>query len=239
MSEDPLHCWLLEQAQGDGIIDVDAIYRVGQSLHIYLKQEEPLGEDVYRYLLEKAGTREFECLTIPLIRGCALGVFVYREWWPDVLYILPMSQVYEDIRLLPGGADARLSEIGWPSYRQLWPEVAKATGGDGDNGTDSFDLSGVDTTTFEFPPASCPPSLSRSCYVWQIWQSWSADNTKGWETPLDTAGWIGDYHDDTWWIQVPVEPGEGSEKLVAVERTIRERHGHDGLELKLIPVKYG
>ena len=119
LSEDPLHCWLLEQAQGDGIIDVDAIYRVGQSLHIYLKQEEPLGEDVYRYLLEKAGTREFECLTIPFTRGCALGVFVYREWWPSTLYILPMSQVYEDIRLLPGGADARLLEIGWPSYRQL------------------------------------------------------------------------------------------------------------------------
>ena len=80
LSEDPLHCWLLEQAQSDGIIEVDAVYRAGRTLNIYLKQEEPLGEDIYRYLLEKAGTREFECPTIPYTRGCGLGVFRYREW---------------------------------------------------------------------------------------------------------------------------------------------------------------
>ena len=238
MAEDPLHCWLLEQAQSDGIIDVDAVYRTGQSLHIYLKQEHPLGEDVYRYLLVKAETREFECPTIPYTRGCGLGVFRYKEWWPSTLYILPMSQVYEDIRLLPGGADARRSETGWPSYRQLWPEVAKATGDNGENETYSFDLSEIDTTSFEFPPASCPSSQSRSCSIWKRWQFWSALNQKGWETPLDTAGWHGGHYNSQAWIQVPIGPDEGSEKLVEVEKVVRERHAA-GLELILIPVKYG
>ena len=149
-----------------------------------------------------------------------------------------MSQVYEDIRLLPGGADARRSETGWPSYRQLWPEVAKATGDNGENETYSFDLSEIDTTNFEFPPASCPSSQSRSCSIWKRWQFWSALNQKGWETPLDTAGWHGGHYNSQAWIQVPIGPGEGSEKLVEVEKVVRERHAA-GLELILIPVKYG
>ena len=240
LSEDPLHCWLLGQAQSDGIIEVDGVYGVGQSLHIYLKQAEPLGEDVYRYLWEKAETREFECPTIPNTRGCGLGVFRYKEWWPSTLYILPMSQVYEDIRLLPGGADARRSEIGWPSYRQLWPRVARATGGDDDAESYSFDLSDVDTTNFEFPPASCWPDHSDSCHKWREWQYRTSRNMKGWDTPIDTAGWYDKPYLNTSWIQVPIEPGEGSEKLVAVKKTIRERHWRsDEHELILIPVKYG
>ena len=240
LSEDPLHCWLLGQAQSDGIIEVDGVYGVGQSLHIYLKQAEPLGEDVYRYLREKAETREFECPRISHTRGCELGVFRYKEWWPSTLYILPISQVYENIRLLPGGADARRSEIGWPSYRQLWPNVARATGGDDDAETYSFDLSEVDTINFEFPPASCWPGHSESCHKWREWQYESARNIRGGYAPIDTAGWYDKPYLNASWIQVPIEPGEGSEKLVAVKKTIRERHWRsDEHELILIPVKYG
>ena len=61
LSEDPLHCYVLQQAHLNGIIEVDAVYGVGIDhwaygglISFYLKQSEPVEEHVYRYIESKA-----------------------------------------------------------------------------------------------------------------------------------------------------------------------------------------
>ena len=56
LSNDPLHCYILEEAQRAGLIEVAAVYLSPGTapLYIYLKQTEPLSADVGTYFRDKA-----------------------------------------------------------------------------------------------------------------------------------------------------------------------------------------
>ena len=169
LSRDPLHCYVFEEAQREGIIEIDAIYEGGDGLFIYLKQTEPLGEDLALYFIGKARAevrrsggdecvfRDFHCDVGILKRG-------YERWG----FILPVSTVYEDIRVRVGGAESRRLELGWASYRKVWPASADDSAADnGSRSAEIFDISDVDTTTF--PEVDCreTPKASYSCGRWR------------------------------------------------------------------------
>ena len=168
LSDDPLHCYVLEQAQRDGIIDVDAVYSAGGVLHFYLKEGEPArGDiieymgDIFEYIRQKAQEEVRrsggdDCVLSS--DGCRIGVFS-PPGWDSYWHILPVSEVYETIELRFGGADARYSEPGWASYRQVWPASDGGVGGASD--AVGFDVSDVDTTNF--PPVDCSPEYRTSC----------------------------------------------------------------------------
>ena len=56
LSQDPLHCYVLEQAHNESIIEVDGVYHGGKTLYIFLVGEEPLEDDSeeYNYFRTKA-----------------------------------------------------------------------------------------------------------------------------------------------------------------------------------------
>ena len=155
LSSDPLHCYVLEEAEDAGHIDIAAMYRGGGVLFIYLTQTEPVGDSIRDYLRTKAQeearrTGLYDCVLD--LYGCRTGVLRTGTG-----FILPPSEVYEDIYLKPGGAEARRSEPGWPAFRQLWPSIAgEATGARGV--ASGFDVSEVDTTNF--PDLVCAETKS-------------------------------------------------------------------------------
>ena len=56
LSDDPLHCYILEEAQREGQIDVVAMYlaRDGGALYIFLSQTAPISDAVGDFLRAKA-----------------------------------------------------------------------------------------------------------------------------------------------------------------------------------------
>ena len=165
LTEDPLHCYIFEEAQRAGEIDIAAVcVAPGDGpLYIFLSQTEPIGSGAISYL--RAKTYEYletverwppsgpgiKCFdhTGDERRSCFDNV-IGRPTWDSFgragVGSLPRSRVYEDIVLDVGGAEARRTKIGWASWRQLWP----APGPTGASGASSgFDVSDVDTTNPE------------------------------------------------------------------------------------------
>ena len=170
LSAEALQCYVLEEAQRAGLIEVDGLFVTPtNALHIYLSHpvSGPLSDNIVTFFHDK--TREFAKLwphrvyyDYPFYQGCAHGdefgrplhtirpyaasdaaiKAKYRDcflfWVPNAL--LPFPKTFAEIGLHTGGAEARKTEGGWASYRQLWPSVG-ATGASG-----AFSVSGVVTT---------------------------------------------------------------------------------------------
>ena len=164
LSDDPMICYILEQAQEEEIIDVAAIYHADDDLHyVYLTQTEPVGDKVGEFFRDRA--EEFidswpeialkepypdyvlGCMEERLTRkypghdykSCLLDA-THWNWDGDTL--LPYSVSYGAILVRTGGPDARRSERAWASFRQVWPAaVTPDTSG-------AFDVSDVDVTNF-------------------------------------------------------------------------------------------
>ena len=54
LSTEPMHCYLLEQAEVAGFIDVEAIYNGGGNLYIYIRQAERPGPETAAFFRERA-----------------------------------------------------------------------------------------------------------------------------------------------------------------------------------------
>ena len=150
---------------------MDAVYRAGNALHIYLTQSDRLDDATLERMLGKSQevarrTGEHDCVLESLL--CASGELGSNQV-PG--YILPKSPAYDVIEILPGGAEARRSSPGWQTFQQLWPEAAEGAGGATGTGRD-FDISGVDRTTFPTLRGNCDSlvndagRLHFSCLYW-------------------------------------------------------------------------
>lgn len=154
LSESPLHCYVLEEAERDDIIEVDAMYEAGTELFVYLDQTEPVSDDVYLYLQRKAQARVRavggdDCVLEQ--SGCLGGIFWYSPMGGYILPYLNTETDYVDIELKHGGAEARRSEHGWAGFQQVWPVAVAGAGGA--TGSSGFDVSDIDTTNF--PALEC------------------------------------------------------------------------------------
>ena len=176
LSDDPVHCYIFEQAQRDGVIDVETVYDDDGILYLSLRRDEPLGDDAGQFLKDRF--YEFydrwpdEVPVSPRYDLCT-SRYDYRECYldkmgwidisvPKAISILPKSMVYKDIRFHIGGETARRLEPGWASWRQVWPvDVEPKSDPGGSLGTSeiptTFDVSDVDTTNF--PNYGCPEVL--------------------------------------------------------------------------------
>ncbi len=184
LSDDPLHCHVLEEAQRDGIIEVEAVYEGGGVLYVYLAQSDrvfmqsdrvfmqgvewtAVRDEVYLYIKEQAEkeanrTGKYECVLD--IGGCSAGTLGNHGLLHS--YILPPLKEHEDIMLRQGGVDAVRSEPGWAAFRQLWPAASAgaagtggAAGAGGPAGSGGFDFSDVDLVNL--PEIDCAHPHSR------------------------------------------------------------------------------
>ena len=214
LSEDPLHRYVLEEADREEVIDVDArcTARVAHSSSTSLRPIlwEMRSTTTYWGRLRRR-TGEYECVLEP--NGCGSGVFETGRG-----FILPPPQEYEDIQLKPGGADARRSEPGWASYHQLWPT---AEGGSGDQV--DFDVSDVDI--INFPPVDCSKETHHAGLMRERYPG------------LGLAGWHG--VGGVAYLQVKPPPGEEEKVAAATRKVLAERNPQLSQDnIVIIPVKY-
>ena len=228
LSADPLHCHVLEEAHNGGIIEVDAIYGVARGLLIYLTQDDHVGNDALDYMRRTAQeearrTGEHECVLEPY--GCGSGVLPTGKG-----YILPESAVYQDIKLLPGGAETRRSQAGWQAFRELWPGgAAGSEGSSEDPGSDGFDVSGVDVTNFPVLRGNCGQLMGSNA---------TYDSCLKWERNPDirVAGW---QSTDKAYVQVRIPDGDASKIVAAKEAVIQsKRIGLNEDNVEIIPVNH-
>ncbi len=225
LSDDPLHCRVLEEAQRDGIIEVETIYEGGGVLYVYLAQNAPVGDEVYLYIKTKGK----EC---DGLYGCESGVLsVYTE--DHLGYTLPRLAVYQDIMLRPGGADAVRSERGWAAFKQLWPEAGAGAGGaggaagaGGPSGSGSFDVSDIDLVNIPEVDCAHPRSWSSSCNQWQRLPS------------LGIAGWHKEDLGQKRYVQVKATSDDDPKVQAARERILQKYRKMTEDDLEIIPVKY-
>ena len=187
LSEDPLHCYVVEQAQVAGEIVIEAIYEAANDvLHVFLRGSESLDRSLAASLEEKA--HEFlnspqgidlyadtywahECGTRPdhsdrEWRACTLGFVDFKrvaKYEPGE-FVPPVSS-YGQIYLHVGGIEARRSIAGWPSWRQVWPAAASQPG---PRDTSGIDVSDVDTTSIPEPDCEllgAAPFTNSACWA--------------------------------------------------------------------------
>ena len=167
LSKDPLHCYALEQADRQGIIDVEAIYDAEGMLYFSLRQNDPVGSHVYEFLKTKSYefydrwpddvpvNPKYDWWCTP-DRG-----LTYRQCYLDgtsweVGFMLPESMVYTNVLFRTGGEAARRLKPGWAAWRKVWPAMESGASGAADASTASvaFDVSDVDMTNL--PVITCP-----------------------------------------------------------------------------------
>ena len=222
ISDDPMICYILEQAQEEEIIEVAAIYRADDDLHyVYLTQTEPVEDKVGEFFRDRAeefidswpevAPREPYRRYYQLCMNYQRDTRAWRLWWHDSRGvclreltkwsgddILPYSGSYGSILLRPGGPDARHSERAWASFRQVWPAAATP------DTSGAFDVSDVDLTNF--PEFGCLRLEYReSCEA-------GTDHPKA-----DIAGW--DVGVGITFVQYK-NPPEGEEELEALKDTL-------------------
>ena len=227
LADNPLHCYVLAAAHSEGTIEVDAVYRAGRSLYFFLAQTRPVSDEVYRYIEQKAlgwqsDGRVHKCRPWP--RGCDLGVLPNGK----LGYILPLLTGHEDLRLLPGGAEARRSRPGWASYRQLWPVVAEGARGAASAATvtSGFDVSDVNTTTLS--DLHCGVQSNSVTYGHCLdWERHPGLGIAGWHTGGGTH-----------YVQVKASTGQEDNFAAVKEELYREYRKIPDGAIVIIPVKY-
>ncbi len=211
LSQDPVHCAVLQGAHNEGIVEVDAVYRAGTSLYLYLRQRERASDEVYDYIkskareeVERGGGRACRYG----INGCDVGILRGG--------LLPVSKVYSDIELRPGGARARRTHRGWASYRELWPSrsIVPYVDEGGTTVPGSFDVSDVDRTRFP-----------------EFEGGWS-ERYPG----LGIAGW--NSGGGKAYVQVKAPPGQEAKATAAKEAVLRKNLRLNEDTVVIIPVKY-
>ena len=224
LRDDPLHCYVLEQAQRDGTIDIEAMYIADgaggtRALHIYLTQTEPVGNAIGQAFKQKATAfmdqwPELAFLDHSAHKSCLSQsqqntdakclLEINTPWSVGVLF--PVSRAVEQILVHSGGAEARKSRGGWSSYRQVWPSAARSSA----PRSSTIDVSEVDTTTI--PKVECVSTLNsdfgEGCGRSNIfkWVGLTRTELAGWVSGRDSAD------NDIGYVQVKA-PGRDEEKL--------------------------
>ena len=185
LSEDEIICYMLEETQRAGLLEVQVIYLApdGGPLYIYLRQTEPLNGTTIGSLRDKAhayvdsGKRNFprmnRCLAWGGSRGECIEWGIGADWstlgtqWGG--RSLPDSQGYENVEMYTGGPEARRSQPGWASWKQVWPAATGQTS-TGSAGAGKLDLSDVDMTNFPEPDCDKFPRATtwQSCISHQL-----------------------------------------------------------------------
>ena len=210
LSDDPLHCYALEEAQRDGIIEVEGVYDASGELHIFFNYRTgpPVSalfdqgrlEELVEVLKDNA--REFvaqfpERVTYNLpfhFCGPPDPAETYRDCILNrtfELVVVPWDSPYIRIFLVSGGADARQTFPGWASWLQIWPATESSAAA----ASDGFDISDVDLVNFP-EKMKCEDGFysDYACEMAKQYPSW---NIAGWhESEKDL------------FIQVKADPGE-------------------------------
>lgn len=227
LEQDVLHCQFLQRFHNDGQMTVEAVYRGGEVLFIYLAETEAEMEAVYtairaRAQISFAGSGRCRLED----RGCEPGVLNDHR---NGITLLPPMSGYMNIRLIPGGVAALRTTHAWASFVKLWPaptdEPSRAPGG---SGTTSFDVSDVDVAV---PEIACRDyRYNDACGRWRQFPE------------ARIAGWRKISPDRTY-VDVMAEPGREAAAIAAATNVLKARFPQSIAEgryvLNAVPYDYG
>ena len=241
LSSEPLHCYILEQAETDRVLAVEAVYRSGRSLYVYISQKGDMTKEITGYLREKTGefydrwpgsapdgSRYVRCRRFDNShRECLMD---HQSWTGGVDYVfLPWPAGYTAVGVFAGGAEARKSRRGWPSWSQLWPLEEESDGKPGDL-VGKFDVSELDLNT----------EREVDCRLWPTgsfcgaWKKYPGSGITGWySVPYEEEN-TAKIH-----LQAKVPPAD-QEQLEAVKEALATDDYDPSIkyEVVVIPVKY-
>ena len=237
LSDDPLHCYILEEAQRTGHIDIVAIYlaRERGPLYIFLSQTRPIREYVGRFLKAKAhehlrsagrcgnytGDDRTRCFDEILDRKSLSPLWRNFQYWSA----LPESRGYEEILLRVGGTDGRRSVPGWASWSLVWP-----AGGRSARVSSGLDVSDVDVTNVPDPDCSrdFPGIMLPSCRVWEARR----------ETGVAGLHFNREVESTTMYFQVKSPLPEKEVRLKNLKREVSRGFNPKRRPVEIIPVRY-
>ena len=255
LSDEPLHCHILEEAQRAGHFEVVAMYTTHRRgpLHIYLRQTEPLNSEVgdflrdkaYEYIKDPEAREHYGYACMPRIirvipapeapEDCPERHLQRAEWQnfhiPEGIVThggaFPHPFAYSQIVIEPGGADARRSNWAWASWTQVWPALTGGGAGGASGASSGFDVSDVDLTNT--PEPDCDYELDNF---------WMLSTCLTWKE-FPTLGIAGAHWDrlNTTYIQVKNAPDDEDE-LEALKQQLVPDYEDYGNEVEIIPVKY-
>ena len=170
LPEGSIHCYVFEQSQMEGEIEVVAIYEAPNDvLHIFLARTEPLDDALtvlFRQKMtallgegEESGSLEFDL---------EFDWGGYTEGTLRGRLVPPAMKGYGQAFLHVGGLKAVQTQPGWASWTRLWPEESGASGSvrrDPGSGS-AFDVSGIDTGNIPDPDCDAIGTGS-ACRMWK------------------------------------------------------------------------
>ena len=177
LSEDPMHCYVLEQAQAAGLMDILGVYDGDAMLYVSVSQPRVTNE-LLDFALEQsyAFYDAWPRLVYPVGYGCSETVEPWPDcylkavggWYDGGYLLLPKTIAHEaPLMLVMGGETGRRKTPSWASWRQLWPRTGahEGTGARANGGGPAFDVSDVDVTNF--PEIDCRDEVSAGCDWWK------------------------------------------------------------------------
>ena len=181
LSEHPLHCYVLEQAEARGLMDILGIYDDGDTLYVSTSQDAVSTELIafakeqsyafyyaWPWALGRGDYRpHFHCGSSRPWPACFLDAARVWHWSGGYVILPPRGRFDGPVILVPGGDAGRREISGWASWRQLWPRVTAGSGTAtrSTDGGPAFDVSDVDVTNF--PEVDCGTEhFSTGCYGW-------------------------------------------------------------------------
>lgn len=164
LSQDPLHCYALEQAHREGVIDIHAIYEGNGRLYVSITESPDSRLDNYLIakLTEFSDRWPDDLPGFSTSSGCWPGEPPYLTHRECYLLArkgryLTKSMDYNEIRFFHGEDAAFRLTPGWAYYRQLWPATTSSAS-DASTTPATFDVSDVDMTNLPvYSP--CPDKL--------------------------------------------------------------------------------
>ena len=248
LSGDPLHCYILEEAQRAGKIDVAAVYLApgGGPLYIFLSQTEPIDDDevgsflqakAYEYLESVTSTgrhptHKCDGRTGDARSGCFDEILERPHWRAfgrPLVGGLPDSRAYSNVLLEVGGVEARRSKLGWASWSEVWPASAGIRSEEGASGASSgFDVSDVDVTNI--PELDCNRDFPGTTnLMWASCSVWTEHGIAGLQSNPTFA--------DKLYYQVKSPLPDSEEGMEALRKRLSSLD-LSNTEVEIIPVKY-
>ncbi len=201
LADEPLHCYVLEQDQKDGIIDIETIYLSSADfLFVYVKGASQVPTKVINGIIVEYVDDD------PVYNFIKSKSDEYISTWGDDLVYdfwsdsgMPALKGFNGIEIRYGGVNAVELEPGWASWQQVWPKQDKRR--DPRAASGPFDVSDVDFTNLPQPVG---------CYKDTSGGSEASSDCPGIYPSLDTRlkyGFAGSvWDDDTLYIRVKRPP---------------------------------
>ncbi len=257
LSGEPEACFVLEQAQADGQLQVEAVFLAPSGpLYVMLAQSEPVDDALLQLLSEKRlefmmtpeGIRAYglnsECRGFADVASCVNDLFgtgqLYLSARHGASLFSGTTSTHDDVVIVAGGMDGRKRVPGWGSWMQLWPiSQVGPIDARADIAGEVFDFSDVDMVSGLSDEDCTSYEYVVGTGYCGVWENYGHLGFVGIHGPY---GWIPGERNVRYVQLTPPFPSESELldfELSVVGQAAREVYESGELDFEYVEVKYG